>query len=469
MTRSGRRSTRRSAGSARSTRSSACSCARARSSRCCSSSRTCTGSTPRPRRCSTAWSRACRRPGSCSSSTTGPSTSTAGAARPTTRSSALDPLPPRERRASCSAALLGDGRRPLGPLERLLIERTEATRSSWRRACGRWWRRRRSWASAARTGWRRRSSDIQVPATVQAILAARIDRLPPEDKRLLQSAAVIGKDVPFALLRRASPTQPEDELRRGLARLQAAEFLYETSLFPDLEYTFKHALTHEVAYGSLLQERRRALHARIVEAIERLYADRLGEHVERLAHHALRGEVWDKAVDVRRQARRPSAVDRSATGEVAETFFEQALEALRRTARDPRDARAEHRVYQLIAGPLFALGNSEAYLACMRRGAGRRRAARRPERLADVESIADQRAVVCRRPRGCPGLGPSGRRLRGGCGTPHHPDPRVPEPRPGLRDRRRLPPGRHLVHEGRAATRGMTCAASGWDETAIPS
>src|SRR5437016_3000057 len=95
---------------------------------------------------------------------------------------------------------------------------------------------------------------------------------------------------------------PEEELRRGLGHLQAAECLYETSLFPELEYTFKHALTHEVAYGSLLHERRRALHARIVAASERLYADRLTEQVERLAQHALRGEVWDKAVAYGRQA-----------------------------------------------------------------------------------------------------------------------------------------------------------------------
>ena len=85
-------------------------------------------------------------------------------------------------------------------------------------------------------------------------------------------------------------------MHRGLAHLQAAEFLYETRLFPEREYTFKHALTHEVAYGSLLQERRRVLHARIVEALEALAGDRVAEQVERLAHHALRGEVWDKAL-----------------------------------------------------------------------------------------------------------------------------------------------------------------------------
>ena len=125
---------------------------------------------------------------------------------------------------------------------------------------------------------------------------------------------------------RPSPSCPRTELRRGLAHLQAAEFLYETSLFPELEYTFKHALTHEVAYGSLLQERRRALHARIVEAIERLYADRLTEQVERLAQHAFRGEVWDKAVAYCRQAG-AKAFARSALRE-AVACFEQALAAL---------------------------------------------------------------------------------------------------------------------------------------------
>jgi predicted ATPase len=136
---------------------------------------------------------------------------------------------------------------------------------------------------------------LRRPQTVQAILAARIDRLSPEDKRLLQSAAVIGKDVPFALLA-AIVEEREEELRHALAHLQAAEFLYETSLFPDIEYTFRHGLTLEVAYGSLLQERRRALHARILEVLEAGASDRLGDHGERLAHHALRGGLWDKAV-----------------------------------------------------------------------------------------------------------------------------------------------------------------------------
>jgi class 3 adenylate cyclase/tetratricopeptide (TPR) repeat protein len=166
---------------------------------------------------------------------------------------------------------------------------------------------------------------LQVPATVQALLAARIDRLAPEDKRLLQTAAVIGTEVPWPLLQAIADTADE-ALYRSLAQLQAAEFLYETSLFPERAYTFKHALTHEVAYGSLLHERRRTLHARIVGALEALVGDRLDDQVERLAQHALRGEVWDKALAYGRQAG-DKAQTRSAYRE-AVVCFEQALAAL---------------------------------------------------------------------------------------------------------------------------------------------
>lgn len=166
---------------------------------------------------------------------------------------------------------------------------------------------------------------LQLPATAQAILAARIDRLAPGDKRLLQAAAVVGKDVPYPLLQ-AIAEEPEDSVRQALARLQAAEFLYEARLFPELEYTFKHALTHEVAYGGLLQDRRSALHARILEAMEQLYADHLDEHVERLAHHAVRGELREQAVPYLRQAGL-RATARSALPD-ARAWFEQALGTL---------------------------------------------------------------------------------------------------------------------------------------------
>ena len=190
------------------------------------------------------------------------------------------------------------------PLKRLLIERTEGNpfflEESVRTLV-------ETGVLVGTPGAYRLAHDVttfQVPATVQAVLAARIDRLSPEDKSLLQSAAVIGKDVPAALLQ-AIAEGPEATLHQSLSRLQAAEFLYETRLFPEPEYTFKHALTHETAYGSLLQERRRVLHAHIVDAMATLYADHLAEQVERLAHHALRGEVWAKALmDASRAGRR---------------------------------------------------------------------------------------------------------------------------------------------------------------------
>jgi len=200
----------------------------------------------------------------------------------------------------------------------------------------------------------------QFPATVQAVLAARIDRLLPDDKRLLQVASVVGKDVPFALLQ-AIADLPEEALPRGLEHLQAAEFLYETGLYPDLEYSFKHALTHEVAYGGLLHERRRDLHARIVEAIERLYRDRLVEHLERLAHHAMRGEVWEKAVAYLRQTG-AKAFARSALRE-ARAYFEQALGA---TQHLPESREQSIDLRLDLRNTLIALGEFEAMFGHLR-------------------------------------------------------------------------------------------------------
>jgi class 3 adenylate cyclase/tetratricopeptide (TPR) repeat protein len=204
---------------------------------------------------------------------------------------------------------------------------------------------------------------IQVPATVQAVLAARIDRLPPEEKRLLQTSAVIGTEVPLPLLQ-AIAEMPEAALHRGLAHLQAAEFLYETRLFPEPEYTFKHALTHEVAYGSLLLERRRGLHARLVDALEALAGDWVAEQVERLAHHALRGEVWDKALMYGRQAGE-KAEARGAPRE-AMAYFDQALQALAhlREHGDLRGLALELRL--ALDSPLNALGEYGRRLALLR-------------------------------------------------------------------------------------------------------
>jgi predicted ATPase/class 3 adenylate cyclase len=226
----------------------------------------------------------------------------------------LDALPP-ESAGELLTALLGNDP-ALEPLKRLLVRRgnpffiEESIRTLVE--------------TQALTGERgayrltRPIQAIEVPATVQVILAARIDRLPAEDKQLLQTASVIGKDVPFVLLH-AVAEAAEDAVQRGLTHLQAAEFLYETRLFPDPEYTFKHALTHDVTYGTLLQDRRKALHARIVGAIERLHAGRLAEHAEQLAHHARLADAWDKAGPYLREAGR-RAFARSANREAADHF-----------------------------------------------------------------------------------------------------------------------------------------------------
>jgi class 3 adenylate cyclase/tetratricopeptide (TPR) repeat protein len=199
---------------------------------------------------------------------------------------------------------------------------------------------------------------IDVPTTVQAILASRIDRLAPEDKQLLQTASVVGKDVPFALLL-AIAELSEEELRAALTRLQAAEFLYETRLFPELEYTFKHALTHEVAYGSLLHERRRTLHARVMHALEVIYGDRLHEQLEPLAHHAYCGEQWEMAVRYARLAG-DEAGARSAHRQVIE-LYQQAIHALahapeaRGTFLEELELRQSLRNAQLAVGDLDSI------------------------------------------------------------------------------------------------------------------
>jgi class 3 adenylate cyclase/tetratricopeptide (TPR) repeat protein len=272
----------------------------------------------------------------------------------------LDPLPP-ETAEELLGALLGSDA-GLDALKRLLIARTE----------GNPFFLEESVRALAETGvllgergayrLERPLPTIQVPATVQAVLAARIDRLPPGDKAMLQTASVVGKDVPLALLQ-AIAEPAEDELHAAIGRLQAAEFLYEAGLFPDLEYTFTHALTHEVAYGSLLQERRRTLHGQIVATIERRYPDRLAEHLDRLAHHAFRGEAWGKAVTYLRQAG-AKAFARSAYRE-ALAYFEQALAALthlpetRETQEQAVDPRFDLRNALF---PLAEFGRIEGYL-----------------------------------------------------------------------------------------------------------
>jgi class 3 adenylate cyclase/tetratricopeptide (TPR) repeat protein len=248
-------------------------------------------------------------------------------------------------------ALIGDDA-SVEPLKRLLIERTEGNPLFLEESV------RALIETADLVGepgayrLARAAGTIQVPPTVQTILASRIDRLSAEHKQLLQAASVVGKDVALPLLE-AVADMPGDAFREGLAQLQAAEFIYETQLFPDIEFTFKHALTHEVAYGSLLAERRRALHAAIVDAIERLYGPQLTEHVEILAHHAMRGRVTDKAVHYLRKAAAKAAA-RSANREAVE-FFMAALENVKALPRSDETLAAELNICIQMGPALIAL------------------------------------------------------------------------------------------------------------------
>ncbi len=304
----------------------------------------------------------------------------------------IDPLPP-ESAEELLRALVGDGS-ALTPLKRLLIERTEGNPFFLEESV------RTLVETGALAGERgayrliKNAQAIHVPATVQALLAGRIDRLPPEEKRLLQAASVIGKDVPFALLE-AIVQEGEGDLRHGLAHLQAAEFLYEAHLFPELEYTFKHALTHEVAYGSLLQERRMALHLRILETLERRPADQPSEEVEGLARHALGAEAWDKAARYLRQAARRTMA-RSSYGAAA-GLLREALRALERLPETPDtlaqaiDIRLELRI------ALVPLGRYQDVLVVMREAEGL------ATRLGDPARLGRVLADICARLRNVAG------------------------------------------------------------------
>ena len=214
----------------------------------------------------------------------------------------------------------------LGPLKRLLVKRTE----------GNPFFAEESVMSLVETGvlagekgaYRPalKIDTLLIPNTVQNVVADRIDHLPLEEKHLLQTAAVIGVVVPFELLQAVSDL-PDEQVFEYLAHLKSAEFIYESNLFPKLEYTFKHALTNEVAYGALLRDRRNQLHGKIVMVLESSAKESLQEHIETLAHHAFHGEIWEKAVFYLREAG-AKAVSRSSFRN-AVLYFEQALEALR--------------------------------------------------------------------------------------------------------------------------------------------
>ena len=167
-------------------------------------------------------------------------------------------------------------------------------------------------------------SDINIPDTIHGIIAARIDRIEEDLKAVMQVASVIGRDFAYRILQ--SITGTREGLKSHLLNLQGLELIYEKSLFPELEYIFKHAITQEVAYNSLLLQRRKELHERIGQAIETLYPDRLEEHLEILAHHYSRSDNIDKALEYLDRANQ-KAIKVSAAEE-AVSYFHDAMRLL---------------------------------------------------------------------------------------------------------------------------------------------
>jgi class 3 adenylate cyclase/predicted ATPase len=261
----------------------------------------------------------------------------------------LDPLPPAST-AEVLQVLLGDDP-SLAPLTQLLIARTEGNPFFLEESVRTLVETKVLVGEPGAYCLIQALPTIQMPATVQAVLAARIDRLTPEDKHLLQTAAVIGHEVPLLLVQ-AIAELPEEDLRHGLARLQAAEFLYETRLFPDFAYTFKHALTHEVAYNSPLLERRRRLHEHTAQAIEALFHDGLEEHYSELAHHYSRSGNAAKAVTYCQRAGQ-QAVERSANLE-AIRHFTNGLEVLKTLPETLARAQQELALQIALGVPLIA-------------------------------------------------------------------------------------------------------------------
>ena len=193
---------------------------------------------------------------------------------------------------------------------------------------------------------------LHIPPTVQGVLAARVDRLAPDEKVLLQQLAVIGREFPLSLVRQVV-TQPEEDLYRLLSSLQRKEFLYEQPAFPEVEYVFKHALTREVVYNSVLIERRKELHERTGQAIEHLSHDRLEEHYDELAHHYSRSSNTEKAVEYLQKAGQQAA-HQSANTEAIE-YVSLGLKLLTALPDTPVRARQELALQMAQSGPLMTI------------------------------------------------------------------------------------------------------------------
>jgi len=201
----------------------------------------------------------------------------------------------------------------------------------------------------------RKASEIQVPDTIQGIIASRLDRLEENLKRIMQVASVIGREFAFRILH--TITGLREDLKSSLLNLQGLEFIYEKSLFPELEYIFKHALTQEVAYQSLLVKRRKEIHEKIGQAIERIYEERLEEFYEMLAYHYSKGESSQKAYHYLTLSGDKAAKNYANWESIK--FYKEAIQVLDSQPETEETKREKIDVYLSIMGPMFFLNYPE--------------------------------------------------------------------------------------------------------------
>jgi predicted ATPase len=253
------------------------------------------------------------------------------------------------------SALLGDGK-DLIPLKRVIIERTEGNPFFMEETV----QVLLDEVALVRNGTTRLTKplgELKIPPTVQAILAARVDRLPHDEKELLQTLAVLGTEFPLGLIRRVVQ-RSDAELDRMLMNLQLAEFIYERPVFPEVEYVFKHALTQQVAYDSMLIERRKLLHEGAGQALESMFADQLDDYLGDLARHYSRSDNVAKAVEYLGRAGQ-QAIQRSAHSDAISSLT-AAIDLLQRLPDSPERIQREL-LLQLAVGPaLFDVKGSTA-------------------------------------------------------------------------------------------------------------
>ena len=209
-----------------------------------------------------------------------------------------------------------------------------------------------------------RPSDVHVPDSVQGIIAARMDRLEDQIKRTMQVASVIGRDFAYRILQIITGT--EEELKSYLLNLQNLEFIYEKSLFPELEYIFRHALTQEVAYSSILLQKRKELHERIGLAIEQIYGERLEEFIDTLAYHYSRSDNYEKAYHYKRLSG-DRAIGKHSAWEALGCYME-ALKALKGLPDSGEKQKRQMEIFHLIIVPVIVLGFPEESLTLLEQG-----------------------------------------------------------------------------------------------------